>query len=124
MNYARNEVPSRDLMRLQDVRLVGLPGAAWGLALALRDFRVNEDEGWTDEQSRKVVFEHEDRRINLTVVIKPAEPGVGLAAIRDDRPNRAASFGGATSRGGFGVVGGVSEQGPGRGRLTGSERST
>lgn len=62
-----------------------LPGQHWAVSVDLSGFRVADDQLRPDGQARKIFYKNEDPRINLTVVIKPVEPGTTAAQIRDDR---------------------------------------
>ena len=55
---------------------IGLPASTWAMAIDLEGFAARSDEIGKDWRSRKVFFEHADRRTRLTLVLKPAAAGL------------------------------------------------
>jgi hypothetical protein len=64
---------------------IQLPDADWRLLLNLEGFQLKDDETRSDRQARKMYFRHDSPRIQLTVVMKRAQPNVPATAYRDRR---------------------------------------
>jgi hypothetical protein len=65
--------------------VVALPGKDWRVKLDLAGFSLRDDERNDSGSARKMNFQHEDARLNLTVVMKRAQAGATASAIRDER---------------------------------------
>ena len=65
--------------------MVFLQGKPWYLDLDLAGVALAEEESNSAGTARKLVFENEDKRIHLTVVMKPSAAGATAASIRDER---------------------------------------
>jgi len=64
---------------------VGLATHRWAVHADLSGFKVADDERRPDGLARKVFYKHQDPRIHLTILIKPAEASATLVSIRDER---------------------------------------
>ena len=65
--------------------VVSLPGKAWSVLVDWRGLTESKDGGWSDGPSQKWFFKHTNGRYFLSVVIRPAQPGVTAEMYRDDR---------------------------------------